>query len=1004
VDANANSDRDDHAAQARMRAPGGQPMIFRTPKPSHGAHPEVRSNNACHRICARSICILGGRKRGQQPQGKANGDMTDSESGDLRGGQPAGWPSDYDRIKLIGKGDTCRVYVGCKRGSQLRVAVKLFMHYPSWIAEERLRGHIPPCPHLIKTLDASKSEAIERSPDPLEADISSTGRHSSPRFLVMELAEGKTLAELVGEVKQGHRSKPTARELLCLATGLLDALHALHDASIIVGDLSVRTIRVSADWQPRIARYRLASIRGKPSELSDGAPVSVESDVLALGSVLFEVADKDKYDAWRRLDRSKPTGLDKTAAELGPLHAFIDALIARETKQVIEARERLNALSESICASTVEAVGAEPVGVASRPSHADESTRAEIPVPAIVEAPRPVPNHALLPSKPAPWRTVNTSYLGLIFALGLGVGAVLGWYAHPKPAPREVTVVQSLTQEPEPAQFESWTDRNHAQDCIGYQLAAFPDDRALSWACDQHLTKDSALKAQANECFAENEHAADLHRQFKERPLLRVVWIVPQHSAAPQTPSTNKPHDPMNPYKTQAVELKGLIYVQKQLNNAPSGPLVQIVLANAGNKLEFGPLIAQKLVEWKQKSARTAPVAALGFLESFAGTGSTIDILDQHGIISIGTILAARYARRYPHFIAVRTTVELEAKAMLAAAANLLKAETKGELLMSFGDILGTPPDDDDAYRQELQAELVRAAKEYAPWLTVIEHVQNADVERFCANHNALWLFLGRWHQLRTDFAQPLKQRCKELTGRDSEPAKRTIADYAAARIFDPGGGIHGDNSIFDGLRYVSGREMKCSLLPEADALCENGSISIYAINGGRGLAMLAEAATILTESSVQDSRDLLAAIRTLSLNREVQIPGVRAAPQETARTSNRPHATATCDATVKQRWNSAKDPCAAPQSLQCVQTVFASSRALSVARESTSGSSDTTTGGLEPYDQDVWVVKYDNNQHNNPKAACRCVHQIVRQRRPAPEQMSFRPLAVETQADCCCF
>lgn len=912
--------------------------------------------------------------------------MADSDSGESRGGQPAGWPTDYERIKLIGSGDTCRVYVGCKRGSQLRVAVKLFMRFPSWVAEERLRGQIPPSPHLVQTLDASRTEAVERSSDPLDADVSSTGRHSAPRYLVMELAQGKTLSQLVGEIKQGHRSKPTPGELLSLTSGLLNALHALHEASIVLGDLSLRTVRVSADWQPRIVRYRLASIRGRPSELSDAAPVSVESDLLALGSVLFEVADKDKYDAWRRADRSRPTGLDASAVGFGPLYAFIDALITRELKQVHEARERLQSLAPNVRASTSEVEG-----FASSNGHSHGSAIAEAPPP-IAEPPRPTPPRR---------RSLRTIALG--FLTGLGIGALLGWHLHSKPAPPQVRIVQALKKEPDPAQLESWMDREHAQDCIGYQLGVFPENRPPGWACDQHLTKDSALKTQASECFAENQRAEELQRRFPDRPLLRVVWIVPQHSARPTTP-IDKPHDPMNPYKTQAVELKGLIYVQKKLNNAPSGPLVQIVLANAGNKLEQGPLIAQKLVEWKQKAASTAPVAALGFLESFAGTGATIGILDQHGIISIGTILAARYARSYTHFIAVRATVELEARAMLAAAADLLKSENKGELLVSFGDIQGTPPDDDDSYRQELRAELASAAREYSPWLTVIDPVQSADVERFCTSHNALWLFFGRWHQLRTEFAQTLKQRCKELTGRDSEPVKRTIADYAAARIFDPGGGIHGDNSIFDGLRYVSGREMKCSLLPDSDALCENGGISIYAINGGRGLAMLAQAAASLPKSNVQDSRDLLATIRALSLHAEVRMPGVRAAPRELARTLNRLNATASCDASVKQRWTSAREPCATPQSLECVQTVFAPSRALSVARMPAPDSTEITTGGLEPYDQDVWVVKYDNEHPNNPRVACRCVHQIVRGHRTASEQVSFGPPALKTLADCCCF
>src|SRR5262249_12518541 len=157
-------------------------------------------------------------------------------------------------------------------------------------------------------------------------------------FLVMEFAEGKSLSDLGLEIKQGLRSKPSLRELITLASGLLEGLHALHDVGIILGDLSVRTVRVRTDWQPRITRYRYATIRGKAPELLVGPAITVETDLQALGTLLFELADKEKFDVWRQ-DRTRTTGLDTEAASHGPFHAFIDALIGRQYKDVEAARE-----------------------------------------------------------------------------------------------------------------------------------------------------------------------------------------------------------------------------------------------------------------------------------------------------------------------------------------------------------------------------------------------------------------------------------------------------------------------------------------------------------------------------------------------------------------------------------------------------------------------------------------------------------------------------------------
>jgi len=937
--------------------------------------------------------------------------MSDSDD-DSRARPPAGWPPGYVYIQYIGKGDKCKVYEGRREGSDQRVAVKLFAHSPAWTAEERLRTQSLTSPYLVKTLDASKrSETVESSDSTPDGETINTGRHSVPRFLVMELAEGKSLVEIISEIKQGKRGKPNLRELLTLAGGLLEGLHALHDAGIFLGDLSVRTVRVRDDWQPRIARYRMATIAGKPSDLKSAVPPTAEGDLAALGTLLFELAHNNKYDVWRR-DRNRGTGLDPNAPALGPFNAFIDALISREIKHVDEARKRLSAVTESTRPSLAETTLVGPVSVetaipeaatpaASVTAVTPSSTHSSNPPPAEIPQRRSTPPVAARRPHLLPKRASFVAYAAVASAVAIFVAFIV---PAPKREPAPPPRIDDLSPMISPEAFEGWMDPDHPHDCIGYQLAAFPEAKRIpQWSCDQYLTKDSNLANASREAFEENTAAWKAH--VHGRPLIRVVWLAPQHAMQTPAQPASSPQDPTSPYKTQAVELKGLIYAQKELNKQSSGPVIQVVLANAGDRLKYGSRVADKLVDWSRKSKSNAPVAVLGFVESYIGTADTIRTLDREGIISIGTILAARYARQFSSFIAVRTTVELEMRAMLAAAADMLKGEAKGELLVSFGDIAGTPPPDDDEYRKQLHDELLRGVKEYGSALTVNAAVNDADVARFCKSKNVVWLYLGRWQQLRADFAQPLRDRCRALPGGDLEPVRRVVADYSAARIFDPGGGRKGHNAVFDGLRYViSGREMPCSL-PPGDTLCENEAISIYAINIGRSLYMLAEAVSILTPKPTPfEPQELLGAIRVLSLQKEVHTPGARLQPRAANAAPSKLSARTPCDQSVKRRWEAAKNPCPNMSAADCVQAIFAPPRELSVASEPDANGNAAKMAGLEPYDQDIWVVTYEKDKRDDPKPACRCVHQVAKPRRPAPEPSSFHRLALQAQADCCCF
>ncbi|MEO8520093.1 MAG: protein kinase [Acidobacteriota bacterium] len=115
-------------------------------------------------------------------------------------------------------------------------------------------------------------------------------------FLTMEYVDGEDLASLLRRIGRLPQDKATE-----LARQLCAGLAAAHDRGVLHRDLKPANVMIDGEGQVRITDFGLAAIAGAGGqplagtpgymapELLTGAPASVQSDIYALGLVLYEL-------------------------------------------------------------------------------------------------------------------------------------------------------------------------------------------------------------------------------------------------------------------------------------------------------------------------------------------------------------------------------------------------------------------------------------------------------------------------------------------------------------------------------------------------------------------------------------------------------------------------------------------------------------------------------------------------------------------------------------------
>ncbi|RPH59643.1 MAG: serine/threonine protein kinase, partial [Acidobacteria bacterium] len=102
-----------------------------------------------------------------------------------------------------------------------------------------------------------------------------------PDYLVMELVEGETLAEVLAQRPRSSPGLPVD-EAVGLARQIASALEAAHEKGIVHRDLKPGNIKVKADGTVKVLDFGLAKIKGDGSS-ADGENLT-NSPTVAIGA------------------------------------------------------------------------------------------------------------------------------------------------------------------------------------------------------------------------------------------------------------------------------------------------------------------------------------------------------------------------------------------------------------------------------------------------------------------------------------------------------------------------------------------------------------------------------------------------------------------------------------------------------------------------------------------------------------------------------------------------
>lgn len=194
----------------------------------------------------------------------------------------------YELGALLGAGGMARVLRGHDRVLNRAVAVKV------------LDGHRADAGLRERFLREARAAASLSHPNAVA--VYDTGVDGEDAYIVMELVEGRTLADVLRARGQLEPERATA-----IAEAVLDALAAAHARGLIHRDVKPGNILLPDDGGVKLSDFGIAKsvldaeagltatgqLLGTPQYLSpeqiDGRPATPRSDLYALGVVLYEM-------------------------------------------------------------------------------------------------------------------------------------------------------------------------------------------------------------------------------------------------------------------------------------------------------------------------------------------------------------------------------------------------------------------------------------------------------------------------------------------------------------------------------------------------------------------------------------------------------------------------------------------------------------------------------------------------------------------------------------------
>jgi len=208
------------------------------------------------------------------------------------GGGPDGLPEipGYEVLGVLGRGGMGVVYRAWQKELSRLVALK--MVHAGGQASPALRARF-----------RVEAEAVARLQHPNIVQIHGVSRHGGALVLVLELVEGRSLAQQIAGTPQ------PAQWAAELVETVARAIHAAHQQGVVHRDLTPANVLLTVDDRPKITDFGLAKLiigggdlRSQTGELlgtpSYMAPeqaasrheaIGVATDVYALGAILYEL-------------------------------------------------------------------------------------------------------------------------------------------------------------------------------------------------------------------------------------------------------------------------------------------------------------------------------------------------------------------------------------------------------------------------------------------------------------------------------------------------------------------------------------------------------------------------------------------------------------------------------------------------------------------------------------------------------------------------------------------
>jgi eukaryotic-like serine/threonine-protein kinase len=216
------------------------------------------------------------------------GDRREFESGAGSEGLPV--IPGYEVLGVLGRGGMGVVYRAWQKGLNRSVAVKRVHAGAQAGAKVLARFRV-------------EAEAVARLQHPNIVQVHEVGEHAGSPFLVLELVEGRSLAQSLAGTPRPARPAAELVETLALA------IHCAHRQGVVHRDLTPANILLTADGRPKITDFGLAKLiigggdlrtqtgelLGTPSYMapeqaaSRHQAIGAATDIYALGAILYEL-------------------------------------------------------------------------------------------------------------------------------------------------------------------------------------------------------------------------------------------------------------------------------------------------------------------------------------------------------------------------------------------------------------------------------------------------------------------------------------------------------------------------------------------------------------------------------------------------------------------------------------------------------------------------------------------------------------------------------------------